>query len=210
MIFFISYPKSGRTWCRYIFYEYAKRSKTIRKNLIFSHITFGNSPEAEDEGKKWLEKGTTRILLKRNDLDVLVSLYHDQIKRVPGVAEKYKTIDEFVLDKAKHLDEFTKQSKKLKYKYEISYELMLRNPYTAFYPAMKIVFGDVDIEKYKEAIEFCQFDNLYKLEREGKVNLHGRGLIYKTRKGKVGSFKEELKPETIEMLRNRHSLVNDV
>ena len=69
MIFFISYPKCGRTWCRTIIDEYAKRSKSTPKDHVWTHIKFGNQPdpkEGQDGG--WLKEGATRILLKRNDL----------------------------------------------------------------------------------------------------------------------------------------------
>ena len=206
MIFFISYPKCGRTWCRTIINEYAKRSKaTPPKKHVWTHITFGNQKDPEDRGSKWLEKDATRILLKRNDLDALVSLYHDQMSRVNGMRSKYKnkTIDDYVINKSDHLMNFKKKSRELTYDYEFSYEKMIKDPFTTFLPVMEMVFGEVDLDKYKEAIEFCHFDNLSKLEREGKIDMRGSKKFRKTRKGKVGSHKEELQKETITTLRKK-------
>ena len=206
MIFFISYPKSGRTWCRTIIDEYARRSKkTPPKKHVWTHITFGNQKDPEDKGSKWLEEGATRILLKRNDLDTLVSLYHDQMQRVLAVKRKYKnkTIDDFVLDKSEDLMEFKKKSRELTYEYEFSYEKMSKDPFNTFLPVMKIIFGEVDIDIFKEVIEFCHFDNLYKLERSGKIDMRGNKNFRKTRKGKVGSHKEELQKETIRKLQKK-------
>ena len=91
---------------------------------LTSHLVIRKIQRTRDS--KWLEEGATRILLKRNDLDTLVSLYHDQMQRVSAVAKKYKnkTIDDFVLDKSDHLIEFKKKSRELTYEYEFSYEKM--------------------------------------------------------------------------------------
>ena len=56
-----------------------------------------------------------------------------------------------------------------------------------------------------EAIKYCQFDNLREKEKSGEVNLrwkeeYRRKGHFKTRKGKVGSAKEELQPETLKKL----------
>lgn len=205
MIFFISYPKCGRTWCRTIINEYARRSKAKPQKHVWTHITFGNQKDPEDKGSKWLEEGATRVLLKRDNLDTLVSLYHDQMKRVSAVGKKYKkkTIDDFVLDKSDHLLEFKKKSREMKYQYEFSYEKMSKDPFNTFLPVMKMVFGEVDIEIFKEVIEFCHFDNLSKLEREGKIDMRSPKNFNKTRKGKVGSHKEELQKETIKKLQKK-------
>ena len=142
---------------------------------------------------------------RENDLDTLVSLYHDQMKRVTGVARKYrnKKIDDFVLDKSDHLIEFKKKCRELKYQHEISYEKMSKDPFNTFLPVMKIIFGEVDIDIFKEVIEFCHFDNLSKLEREGKIDMRGSKKFWKTRKGKVGSHKEELQKDTIKKLQKK-------
>ena len=206
MIYFISYPKCGRTWCRTIINEYAKRSKaTPPKKHVWTHITFGNVKDPEDRGNGWLKDDATRILLKRNDLDALVSLYHDQMKRVVNVGKEYKnkTIDDYVINKSDHLLRFKSKSRELTYDYELSYEKMSKNPFETFLPVMEIVFGEVDLDKYREAIEFCHFDNLSKLEREGKIEMHGSKKFRKTRKGKVGSHKEELQKDTIKKLKKK-------
>jgi hypothetical protein len=206
MIYFISYPKCGRTWCRTIIDQYAKRSKAEPKDHIWTHIKFGNvkDPKRErDEG--WLEEDATNILLKRNDLDALVSMYHDQMVRVTEVKKRYRkrSIDEYVMDKSDHLLEFKKKCREIEYVYEFSYEKMIKDPFNTFLPAMEIVFDEVDIDIFKETLEFCRFDNLYKLERSGDIDMRGSARFQKTRKGKVGSHREELQKETIRKLRKK-------
>ena len=205
MIYFISYPKCGRTWCRTIVDEYAKRSVTTPNKHVWTHITFGNQKDPEDKGSGWLKGGVTRVLLKRNDSDALVSLYHDQMKRVPSVKGDYKnkTIDDYVLEKSDHLLAFKKKSRELKYDYEFSYEKMSKDPFNTFLPVMEMVFGEVDLDKFREVVEFCHFDNLSKLEREGKINMRGSKIFHKTRKGEVGSHKKELQKETIHKLNKK-------
>ena len=80
---------------------------------------------------------------------------------------------------------------------------MQKDPYNTFLPVMKMLFGEVDIDIFKEVIEFCHFDNLSKLEREGKIDMRGSKTFRKTRKGKVGSHKEELQKDTIKKLRKK-------
>jgi hypothetical protein len=205
MIYFISYPKCGRTWCRTIINEYARRSKATPKKHVWTHIKFGNQTDPEDKGEKWLKEDVTRILLKRNDLDVLVSLFHDQIVRVAAKMKVYKKkgIDAYVLDKSDHLLRFKKKSRELTYDYEFSYEKMSKYPFKTFLPVMEIVFGEVNLDVFRETIEFCHFDNLSKLEREGKIDMRGSKNFHKTRKGKVGSHKEELQKETIRKLQKK-------
>ena len=207
MIYFISYPKCGRTWCRTIIDEYARRSKaTPPKSHVWTHIKFGNQKDPKRESDEgWLKEGHQLVLLKRNDLDALVSLYHDQMKRVPQVKKNYqkKTIDDYVIDKSDHLLRFKEKSRELKYDYEYSYEKMIKDPFNTFLPVMEMVFGEVDLDKFKEVIEFCHFDNLSELEREGKIDMRGSKKFYKTRKGKVGSHKEELQKDTIKKLQKK-------
>ena len=205
MIFFISYPKSGRTWCRTIVEQYAKRTGLPQPDVLWTHIGFGNQKDPGDKERGWLGEGATRILLKRNDLDALVSLYHDQMQRVTGMKTKYrnKTIDDYVLDKSDHLLRFKEKSRELTYDYELSYEKMIKHPFKTFLPVMEMVFGEVDIDIFKEVIEFCHFDNLSKLERAGKIDMRGSRTFHKTRKGKVGSHKEELQKETIRKLQKK-------
>ena len=209
MIYFISYPKCGRTWCRTIVEEYARRAglpqPEARKDILWTHIRFGNQKDPGDKGQEWLKEDAVRILLKRNDLDALVSLYHDQMKRVVNVGKEYKnrTIDEYVLNKSDHLLRFKSKSRELTYDYEFSYEKMIKDPFNTFLPVMEIIFGEVDLDKYRETIEFCHFDNLSKLEREGKINMRGSKKFHKTRKGKVGSHKEELQKDTINKLKKK-------
>ena len=209
MIYFISYPKCGRTWCRTIVEEYARRAglpqPEARKDILWTHIRFGNQKDPGDKGQEWLKEDAVRILLKRNDLDALVSLYHDQMKRVINVGKEYKnrTIDEYVLNKSDHLLRFKSKSRELTYDYEFSYEKMIKDPFNTFLPVMEIIFGEVDLDKYRETIEFCHFDNLSKLEREGKIDMRGSKKFRKTRKGKVGSHKEELQKDTINKLKKK-------
>lgn len=205
MIYFISYPKCGRTWCRTIINEYAKKTKRKPKKHVWTHITFGNVKDPEDRGSGWLKEDATRILLKRNDSDALVSLYHDQMKRVNSVRKNYKnkTIDDYVLNKSDHLLAFKKKSRELKYDYEFSYEKMSKDPFNTFLPVMEIVFGKVDLDKFREVVEFCHFDNLSKLEREGKIDMRGSKVFHKTRRGEVGSHKKELQKETIRKLQKK-------
>ena len=209
MIYFISYPKSGRTWCRTIIEEYARRTGATPKAHDWTHIGFGNvRKDRVDKGEMWRKDKYPKILIKRDPLDLLVSLYHDQIKRVTSVRKNYsnksgRTIDDYVLEKSDSIIEFREKSRGLKYEYEFSYEKMIKQPGKTFLPVMEMLFGKVDDKVYREVIKFCHFDNLSKLERSGEIDMRGARDFYKTRKGKVGSHREELQKETISKLQKK-------
>ena len=213
MIYFISFPKCGRTWCRTIVDQYAERTGQEHEQIRYTHLGLGNVKDKQDKGEPWRKEGATRIHLSRNWLDALVSLYHDQKVRVSEVANEYKkgrgkTIDDFVLNRMKWVSRYEEERKLLEFDHELNYEDMISEPERTFLPVMEIIFGEVDRKVFKEVIEFCEFENMSELERKKKLDLHvGKGYMrkgfYKTRKGKVGSHKEELRPETIEKLKQQ-------
>jgi len=209
MIYIVSYPKSGRTWFRTIISQYEKLSESNAKEYIFTHLGFGMDSN-NDVLKEILSKGEDRLLvnISRDPLDVLVSYYDDTLKR-GRVREKKQaktnTIDQFCIEQTERYLEFSEIIKQFDFDYSMTYEGMKKNTLKEILPAFEILFDKVNIDKLEEAIEFCQFDNLSKLERAGKIDMRsGRGKGYfKTRKGKIGSHKEELKLETIKTIRKK-------
>lgn len=209
MIYIVSYPKCGRTWFRTIISQYEKLSKSKAKEYKFTHLGFGLDSN-NDVLKEILSKGEDRLLINisRDPLDVLVSYYDDTLKRGKGKEKKQvkeNTIDQFCIEQTERYLEFSEIIKQFDFDYSMTYEGMKKNTLKQILPAFEILFDKVDIDKLEAAIEFCQFDNLSELERAGKIDMRSNRVkgYFKTRKGKIGSHKEELKPETIKAIRKK-------
>ena len=197
----LSYPKSGRTWLKVLIQEYCKRCRIQRPSISWSHV--GHGTRAEYPPKN-LDCPT--ILLTRNYADALVSYYHDDCvrnkKKTTG-----KSIDEYVKDSLSDIKTFYDTVSKKDIFMTLEYEKMIDDTYKEVLPLFAYLFDDkVDIKVLRNAIEFCHFDNLSTLERQRKVDMrvtlgHMDSGFYKTRKGKVGSAKEELQADTMEYIR---------
>lgn len=206
MIFIISYPKSGRTWFRVLVKKYEKESNTLSKESKFTHIGFGYEGNRKLRDEVLSGKKTDALInLTREPLDTLVSYYHDAHKRGKfGLQEKAKDlgIDNFCIMQVEDYLKYKSFEEKIDFDYSTSYEEMQKNTIEAVLPAFEILFDKVDKETLSKAIEYCEFENLSKLERSGKIDMHSKqNKFYKTRKGKVGSHKEELKPNTINTIK---------
>ena len=195
----ISYPKSGRTWLKVLIERYCKVSSTKRPRIDSNHLGYGHGKEKSVSPEK-----DTLVLLTRDKSDTLVSLYHDDKVRYPKRVGG-KSIDTYVKDMVPEINKFYTEIEKYPFAYTMSYENMSLNTFNEVLPFFELLFDEVNQDALREAIEFCKFDNLAVKERENKVDMRVptkfklKGF-YKTRKGKVGSAKEELLPETIKYL----------
>lgn len=205
-IVFISYPKSGRTWIHKIFEKYESYSRsTVRQSdkVIRTHLGYGGSEQRKIKEVKNLIS-PQYVLLTRDKPDTLVSFYHDEkVRKFRGGARG--SIDDFVLEYKPLIDRFYCEVKHYDFDYQFAYEDMQESPLETVLPFAQLIYGDIDIDALRKAIEFCNFDNLSILERENKedmqvVSAHKKDNFYKTRKGQVGSAQEELKPETLKQL----------
>ena len=205
-IVFISYPKSGRTWIHKIFEKYEEFSGSPVKQqsvVLRTHLGYGGNERTK---LKEIERLDTprHVLLTRNIPDTLVSFYHDEkVRKYRGGVKG--TIDEFVLEYKSYIDDFYTKTEEYDWDYRFSYEDMQQNPYETILPFAKIIYGPIDTTALHKSIEFCNFSNLSRLERDNKEDMqvsrvHRDHDFFKTRKGQVGSAKEELKPETLKQL----------
>lgn len=202
MIYIISFPKSGRTWFRTILEEYEKGTKTNAKDHSFTHIGYGYAKDIAARNNFKNRKYESLVLITRDPSDTFVSYYHDYLKR--GPTEIKSAIDEYCIGKIADYNKYISDIQGHKFDVVVSYESMISNTIEAIFPVYELLFDDVDTDVLKQAINFCKFDNLYSLEREGKIDMRSRvDGYYKTRKGKVGSAKEELKEETLREIRNK-------
>ena len=205
-IVFISYPKSGRTWIHKILekYEEFSGSPTKQKNEVLrTHLGYGGDERNKLAAIKALES-PRYVLLTRDIPDTLVSFYHDEkVRKFRGGAKG--TIDDFVLEYKGLIKGFYSEIKNYNWEYQFSYEDMQDKPFDTILPFVTLIHGKVDTTALHKAVEFCNFENLSKLERERKEDMqvsrtHMDRDFYKTRKGQVGSAQQELKPETLKKL----------
>lgn len=201
MIYIISFPKSGRTWFRTILEKYQKDTRTKAKDHSFTHIGYGYGKDTTARNILKSKTYESLILLTRDPSDTFVSYYHDFLKR--GPTKFNGTIDEYCIGKIVDYNKYISEIQGHEFDVIVSYESMIDDTFNSILPVYELLFDEVNAYTLKKAIDFCRFENLYSLEREGKVDMRSKvDGYYKTRKGKVGSAKEELKEETLEKIRN--------
>ena len=205
----VSYPKCGRTWLRQIEKQYCKLTNQSPLTSIYTHLNHGIGQGGEEPRIKYLKNNpdVPKFLLTRDPADTLVSYYHDDVVR--GKGHKYRStsegVDKYCKKNLKDLKNFYSTASEYEYSYVFSYEDMLSDTFHTLLPMFEVIYKDLDHEAFREAIKYCEFSNLSKLERDGKVDMkvvvgHQRQGFYKTRKGKAGSAKEELKAETLDWI----------
>ena len=215
MIYFVSYPKSGRTWLKLLIQTYFEACNKVNKPYVFTHGGYSVNPD------QWtLERIQNKILtqtnkqqdklvvLTRSIPDTLASYYDDCCKRYI----MYKgTLDEFVQDEDVGLENIVKFYQHLndlsRIDYLISYEQMIHTPYESLTPIMEMLQDGAPVKKMalERTIKYCEFSNISKLERNNKIDMRNDNNVngfYKARKGKIGSHKEEMSPELIKYIQD--------
>ena len=89
----------------------------------------------------------------------------------------------------------------------VKYEDLIENPILEFSRIIEHIYKNVNKEKIVEAVKLSSFQNLKKQEEKG--NFKERAINSKAffRKGKAGSWKEEMSPKQVEEIINKHSKV---
>ena len=210
----ISYPKCGRTWLRQIETKYCDIASQKKLKSIYTHINHGIGSTGEEPRIDYLKRhpDIPKFLLTRDPADTLVSYYHDD--RVRGKNEKLEStrdgIDVYCQKNLPHLMAFYNAASEYEFSYTLCYEDMLTDGFLTLLPMFEIIYKDLDHDALRQAIQDCEFDKLSKQERSGAVDMrvdaaHRNLGFYKTRKGKAGSAKEELKVETLEWIEEQLS-----
>jgi len=225
-IYVFSYPKSGRTYLRYIIgkyfqlkynlveYDILDYSKKALKydckyDLKFSHGSSYPDENLKDENAILpSDIGNSRIIwLKRNIYDTVVSQYFQQKYR----KNRFKgTISEFIKSD-RGIDEvtqFTKEMNKVNCLMTITYEDDLcKKPYQTCETILNYMIHSIDNNLLKLAVEESTFDKMKEAEISGRVPLSDKSYIdksderqLKVRRGIVGGYKDYLSEKDIEYI----------
>jgi hypothetical protein len=230
-VFVCSYPKSGRTWLRFIlanyFNMYFNINETIDlKNMFefmpnndasglkgYSGFRFKGQNEtplvlfSHDKYNEFQYKDKKIIYLERNPYDTLVS-YYFHIKTKPGYNG---TISEFIRDKrygATKLNKYQKSwEKNLNEKHlKISYEEMHENIYEKIKQVISYIGLDLIDEYLKISIQLSKFNNMKNIEAKtpipGFENTKDQNQK-RIREGLINNYKNHLSENDILYIKNK-------
>ena len=217
----ISYPSAGRTWLTRFFAVYGWVDVTFTHDMLkWDNLSAGKDMNGQDvlrwnelksvwDPKKYDKHGI--ILLIRDPRDIVVSYFYqktvrepwlEEIGRIPWAPEIDMTIDEFALDDVygfKKIIEFMNLWAQ-RFDYLISYEDMHRDFRGEMMRLLGFVTKDaIDPVRFDAAVEASTFLQMNLVEGLRDVRRFGVSSpqTKKARKGKVGGYVDELKPETI-------------
>lgn len=175
---------------------------------------FYRSPTALDADKQKYANANV-ILLIRDPRDVVVSAYFERNRRFPGRGKKgYEgTLTEFLRHDQGSFDTIVAfyniwyQSKEIPKQLKIvKYEHLLNQTEYELWAILKFMrLPPIDDSLLKQAVQECSFDNMREMERTDKfadIKLKpgdaSDAESYKTRKGKIGGYKDYLSAEDID------------
>jgi energy-coupling factor transporter ATP-binding protein EcfA2 len=167
------------------------------------------------------------LFLARHPIDIAVSWYHQFTKRQSRAKQELinhsiahpidrKTIGfwDFVRDSdiglmflINYTNTWYNNIQKLEQGLLLRYEDLRAEPVESLAKVMTLMGQNFSEQEIREAVEFASFDNLRKLETSGHFSQGGMRLhnasdpsTFKTRRGKVGGYKDDFTPEQVEEL----------
>jgi hypothetical protein len=208
---FVSYPKSGRTWIRYVLTQLG-----LEETIHFHHDGFefndGAKPPHSFDLSERLERYAPvdkLVYLERDPRDVIVSLYFQVTGRFRDFFRYQGTISEFIRDEYFGADnlrrfrdmwsEICSQRQFLKISYEACHEDM------SMVVRAMLDYYEVEISSRNVswAVANAKFDAMKQLEQSEKFPypwLRPRQGSLKVREGKIGGFRGALSEEDIRYL----------
>lgn len=231
-IYFLSFPKSGRTWLRMLIGRAFMEQHNLNGSIFplnyrliretengFPRITVTHSGEIWENRKgdvKLLQDtfGRKILLLVRDPRDVIVSLYYHRRYRNQtffGSLGDYLQQDSGSIDTIiEFMNLHVRSRNKFKDLLIVKYEDLVQNPRITLEEVIRFVFGyEFKPHAISNAIEYCKFENMRKMEESGQSH-HSLTLVdpkddrsFKVRKGKIGGYKEELDEELLNFLNEK-------
>jgi len=231
-VYLLSYPKCGRTWLRLMMgkalvdelglacdpmelgqlHRLSRRVPRIR--ITHDDLPQLKRPEAVERDKTRYARKRV-IFLVRDPRDTLISYYFQaslRRGRFSGTPSEFLRHPIGALDTIIAYYNAWADNRHVPRTFcMMRYEDLHRDPIGEVSRALHVV-GLVPARSVIEAaVEFSRFDNMRKLEREGTLGAHDRmrpadaGVVesYKTRKGKIGGFRDYLSPEDVGYMNDR-------
>ncbi len=208
---FISFPKSGRTWIRYILTQLG-----LETYIIFHHDGFeyndGTYPELNFNISKRLQLYTDQdkiIYLERDPMDVMVSLFHQITGRFKDIFKYQGSISDFIRHEyfgANNLKKFRQMWEditKTRGFLKITYEAMHQDAFATMQNILTYLELDYDQLALKQAIKNAEFSKMKQVEDSGKFSqpwLRKRQGAPKVRCGKIAGYKDILSHKDIKYL----------
>ncbi len=173
-------------------------------------------------GEPWVPSDATRgaIYIVRNPLDVAVSFAHHIRKPIGAAIERMAEPDAALAKETEHLNTQVRQKlltwsghviSWLEQKefpvHLIRYEDMLASPVESFGAAVRFIGWEYDTARIEQAVRFSAFENLQRQESEAGFKEKPLGMVAFFRKGKAGSWREELNKNQIEKIMHDHGAV---
>lgn len=221
-VFFLSYPKTGRTWIRLFLQMYLNQYfqerialignlfypvKTKKPKIFFTHTLLNYNPNGNSK----------TVLMIRDPRDMLVSSYFHNTRRSQTVPKDYP-ISQYIRDPASGIDLIFDWYHKALIKLSsrdwqlISYEHIHQDPETWFSVLLNNLKIPIDKALLTKCVESCNFENLQKganslVDHPEKYRYlqfdESDPESHKFRKGKVGGYKNYLGEEDIAYLNER-------
>ncbi len=212
----ISYPKSGRSWLRFMLAE------ARIEGVNFHHDGFefnnGDLPPHNFSVESRLAKYSVNdkiILLRRDPRDVMVSLYHQVTGRFKDFFDFQGSISDFIRHNyfgahvlSHYMDMWDEISAQRNY-IQISYEAMHEDTAKELLRVLKYLDLPAEEQAIQALVEAGNIENMKRIENAGTFSepwLRPRNGFNKVRRGKVGNFKEELVQSDIQYLNEVFSL----
>ena len=208
---FVSYPKSGRTWVRFMLFQLGKE-----KDVQFHHDQFEFNDSARPSHNFDLAERIDRysrvdrlIYLERDPRDVMVSLYHQVTGRFRDFFAYRGSLSDFIRDEyfgAENLLRFqqmwaiiARENNFMK----ISYEDLHRNSEAALRKTVDYYSFDTNGDKIAVAARQAAFDSMQAIEQSNAFTepwLQTRNGFFKVRIGKTGNYVAELSADDVQFL----------
>ena len=218
----VSPTNVGRTWLRLIlgksfllFFNLAKSNINLFYLYGFSQIN-STIPSIKVSHEKYMGYHEYRyrriILLVRDPRDAVVSKYFRMAKKMQKIDESEKSLfDYFQSEGLKYYISFYNEWNHHKNETMgfllVRYEDLRENPHREVQKIIKFLGLEIPDGFIDAAVEYASFENMRKMEAQGNSK---SGVLkpgdakdlesYKTRKGKVGGFKEYLSFQEIALI----------
>lgn len=209
---FVSYPKSGRTWLRFVLSRL-----NLLEQIHFHHDGFefndGSCPPHNfsfDDRMENYSVDDQIVYLDRDPRDIMVSLFHQVTGRFKDIFCYEKDISDFIRDPyfgASNLHYFQQMWEELTLSrniISISYEECHRDLESVLRNILDFYELPYDQIELTKAVGAAKFENMKKLEDSDQFSepwLRQRNNSNKVRKGKIGGFKNELSKRDIHYLK---------